>query len=506
VAEVFKTNDVAALCQLPTVELEHLPLLYDYARLTMVADPAGTRKLLLHLIKHHPGAVDTFYLLHELALQEKRPREAVAWLNVLLKLDPSATYASVLLSRLYLESKASSAALRRAYDILHKSAATRKDHVMQLAKALLLLREGQRPDRQQQLIPAIQRFAEVLKDDPRNLMAAHGLACCTALRGDANEACRMLDRIAETSPNDSTSKDNALVHQLIAHIQSGNTPHAVSLAKTLRIETASIRHRSSIAYAYLCSGQANKAKEILEQARATLLSYPVSAQDEGLLSMLNYDLTIVTVCGVVDRLAKPDKLDLAKLEDMKNDIRAALDMAKVAANSNYKRDAGTSILFMNDIISQLKNLEKERLRQVQRVKRHRLQDEQLHGEWRRQAEEARAQRDLENQRAMERKEALRRARLEAANAFQESTRRMNPTQEEIGYRERDEYAEGALTPDVEPIGQGELMDESGIGLDHSLLDALENPTFVVGTLNVNETLAPETMDPINATQIGLDAA
>lgn len=177
---------------------EHVPLLYNLALLLEKTAAPRAKQLYVFLVKYHSCFKAAFYRLHFMAKEEGHLHQAAAWMQWLLKVHPKEAAAQSCLAQLYMER----VGVKDALGIFEKVKASTSQLPIALAAGAASLQACQQSSSRWRVLldTSKQLFLDALREDPRNILAAHGYACCDgiALQNDAAES--MLNSVSEVMP------------------------------------------------------------------------------------------------------------------------------------------------------------------------------------------------------------------------------------------------------------------------------------------------------------------
>lgn len=181
-----------------TVDVSYVPLLFNLALLRERSDVSRARQLYVYLVKHHSTFAAPYYRLHHLAKEAGHLQQAVAWMQWLLKVHPQEATAQTCVAQLYKETSH----VREALVIFEKLRAAKSHPSIALAVGATSLQACQQSSSQwaKLLSSARSFYRAALAKDPRNILAAHGYACCDGIEGSSDAAESMLNNVSEVTP------------------------------------------------------------------------------------------------------------------------------------------------------------------------------------------------------------------------------------------------------------------------------------------------------------------
>ncbi|KAG5474200.1 hypothetical protein CUR178_04313 [Leishmania enriettii] len=271
------------------VDVSYVPLLYNLALLLEKREPARARQLYVYLVKHHSTFTAPYYRLHFLAKEAGLLQQAVAWLQWLLKVHPVEAAAQTCMAQLYMESSS----VKEALAIFKKVNASELQLSVALAVGATSLQACQQSSSQwpKLLSSARSFYRRALAKDPRNILAAHGYACCDGLerRGDAAEA--MLNSVSEVTPLSTVPTRNVDAHRANVKMLSHGYKQAADYFARMPSRTS--EQDAMYSYCVAIEGRYAEALELMHSA-----TVKASGEDP----MLVYNTALLHFMAFVDGL------------------------------------------------------------------------------------------------------------------------------------------------------------------------------------------------------------
>ncbi|CAJ1029975.1 hypothetical protein, conserved [Leishmania lindenbergi] len=244
------------------VDVSYVPLLYNLALLLEKREPARARQLYVYLVKHCSTFAAPYYRLHFLAKEAGQLQQAVAWLQWLLKVHPMEAAAQTCMAQLYMERSN----VKEALAIFKKVNASELQLPVALAVGSTSLQACQQSSSQWPKLLASARsfYRDVLAKDPRNILAAHGYACCDGLerRGDAAEA--MLNSVSEVTSLSTVSTSNVDAHRANVKMLSHGYKQAADYFA--RMPTRTSEQDAMYSFCMATEGRYTEALELMHTA------------------------------------------------------------------------------------------------------------------------------------------------------------------------------------------------------------------------------------------------
>ncbi|KAG5473908.1 hypothetical protein LSCM1_04543 [Leishmania martiniquensis] len=271
------------------VDVSYVPLLYNLALLLEKREPARAQQLYVYLVKHYSTFTAPYYRLHFLAKEAGLLQQAVAWLQWLLKVHPMEATAQTCMAQLYMEK----VNVKEALSIFTKVNASELQLPVALAVGATSLQACQQSSSQWPRLLASARsfYRKALAKDPRNILAAHGYACCDGLerRGDAAEA--MLNSVSEVTPLSTVPTSNVDAHRANVKMLSHGYKQAADYFARMPSRTS--EQDSMYSYCLAIEGRYSEALELMHTA-----SVKASGEDP----MLAYNTALLHFMAFVDGL------------------------------------------------------------------------------------------------------------------------------------------------------------------------------------------------------------
>ncbi|CAC9510462.1 RNA polymerase-associated protein CTR9 [Leishmania donovani] len=291
------------------VDVSYVPLLYNLALLLEKRELARARQLYVYLVKHHSTFAAPYYRLHFLAKEAGQLQQAMAWLQWLLKVHPMEAAAQTCMAQLYMETSSAKEALA----IFKKVNASELQLPVALAVGATSLQACQQSSSQWPKLLASARsfYREALAKDPRNILAAHGYACCDGLerRGDAAEA--MLNSVSEVTPLSTVPTSNVDAHRANVKMLSHGYKQAADYFSRMPTRTS----EQDAMYSY-CVATEGRYAEALELIHAASIKAP------GEDPMLVYNTALLHFMAFVDGLKGTRALTAAQGESLLSHLEA----------------------------------------------------------------------------------------------------------------------------------------------------------------------------------------
>ncbi|KAG5490299.1 hypothetical protein JKF63_00419 [Porcisia hertigi] len=285
------------------VDVCYVPLLYNLALLYEKREPARARQLYVYLVKHYSTFAAPYYRLHFLAREAGQLRQAVAWLQWLLKVHSTEAAAQTCVAQLYMERSN----VKEALAIFKKVNASESQLPIALAVGATSLLACQQSSSQWPKLLASARsfYRQALAKDPRNILAAHGYACCDGLerRSDAAEA--MLNSVSEVVPLSTVPTSNVDAHRANVKMLSHGYKQAADYFA--RMSTRTSEQDAMYSYCMAIEGRYTEALELMHAA---------SVKAPGEDPMLVYNTALLHFMAFVDGLKGTRAVTAAQGEEL----------------------------------------------------------------------------------------------------------------------------------------------------------------------------------------------
>jgi RNA polymerase-associated protein CTR9 len=297
------------------VDVVYVPLLYNLGLLLEKSDAARARQLYVYLVKHHSTFAAPYYRLYHLARAAGHLHQAVAWMQWLLKVYPQEATAQTCIAQLYMETSN----VREALAIFEKVHAAKSRLPVALAVGATSLRACQQSSSQWPKLLASARsfFLSALAKDPRNILAAHGYACCDGIEGRHDAAESMLNSVSEVTPLSSTPMHNVDSHRANVKMLSHGYKQAADYFVRMPIRTA----EQDAMYSYCMAVEGR-----YEEALKLIASAAVKAPGED--PMLVYNTALLHFMAFVDGLRGTRALTGTQGENLLAHLEAGLQGAR----------------------------------------------------------------------------------------------------------------------------------------------------------------------------------
>lgn len=271
------------------VDTAYVPLLYNLALLRERREPARAQQLYVYLVKHHCTFAAPYYRLHALAKEAGHLQQAVAWLQWLLKVRPQEAMSQTCMAQLYMER----ANVKEALAIFERVKAVKSQLPIALAVGATSLQACQQSSSQWAKLLASARayYSMALVKDPRNILAAHGYACCDGLERKSDAAESMLNSVSEVTPLSAVPTRSVDAHRANVKMQSHGYKQAADYFARMSTRTS----EQDVMYSY-CRATEGRYTEALELMRTAAVKAP------GEDPMLVYNTALLHFMAFVDGL------------------------------------------------------------------------------------------------------------------------------------------------------------------------------------------------------------
>ncbi|KAK7200237.1 RNA polymerase-associated protein CTR9 [Novymonas esmeraldas] len=307
------------------VDIMYVPLLYNLALLREGCDPARARQLYVYLVKHHSTFAAPYYRLHFMAKAAGQLQQAVAWLQWLLKVHPAEAAAQTCLAQLYMERSS----VKEALAIFTKVKASESQLPVALAVGATSLQACQQSSSQwpKLLDSARSFFRAALAKDPRNILAAHGYACCDGLERRSDAAESMLNSVSEVTPLSTVPTSHVDAHRANVKMLSGGYKQAADYFSRMPTRTS----EQEAMYSY-CMASEGRYAEALDLMRAA------SAKASGEDAMLVYNTALLHFMAFVDGLKGIRAVTAAEGDVLLSHLEAGLQGAALLDTMKGKHE------------------------------------------------------------------------------------------------------------------------------------------------------------------------
>lgn len=305
----------------PALPMRFVPLVYNLALLKEKSDRALASRLYTFLVKTHCIFPDPYFRLHLMAVEDGHHKQGVAWLSLLIrvmkaaqeKATTGASYkkyipvAEALIAVDYYTQKKYNAA-KLLLDSACSSSSSRSrrvessdskdfDPVPFLCYGIIYLQRAQQvgKDNQRLLSKAKKNFELVLRKDPVNLLAAHGLGCCLGLEDEYDRCQALLVHVSHSLPNCSYVLDGHRAHISNAKTRMENYKQAIDYLSKEKNRTAA--QDSSLGLCYAAEGRYEEACAVLLDATKKSPNQPMLLYNAALIHCAAF-LHGVAVAGV----------------------------------------------------------------------------------------------------------------------------------------------------------------------------------------------------------------
>ncbi|KPI87708.1 hypothetical protein ABL78_3181 [Leptomonas seymouri] len=296
------------------VDVAYVPLLYNLGLLLEKSDTARARQMYVYLVKHHSTFAAPYYRLHYLAKAAGHLHQAVAWMQWLLKVHPQEATAQTCMAQLYMEKSH----VREALAIFEKVHASKSQLPVALAVGATSLRACQQSSSQwPKLLGSARSFYRAaLAKDPRNILAAHGYACCDGIEGRSDAAESMLNSVSEVTSLSSVPTMNVDAHRANVKMMSQGYKQAADYFTRMPARTS----EQEAMYSYCMAVEG-----CYEEALGLMASAFNKAPGEE--PMLVYNTALLHFMAFVDGLRGTRALSGAKGEDLLKHLEVGLEKA-----------------------------------------------------------------------------------------------------------------------------------------------------------------------------------
>ncbi|KPA80678.1 hypothetical protein ABB37_04858 [Leptomonas pyrrhocoris] len=297
------------------VDVAYVPLLYNLGLLREKGDAARARQMYVYLVKHHSTFAAPYYRLYYLARAAGHLHQAVAWMQWLLKVHPQEATAQTCTAQLYMEKSH----VREALAIFDKLHASKSQLPVALAVGATSLRACQQsPSQWSKLLASARSFYRAaLAKDPRNILAAHGYACCDGIEGRSDAAESMLNSVSEVTSLSPVPTLNVDAHRANVKMLSHGYKQAADYFIRMPIRTS--EQEAMYSYCMAVEGRYEEALKLIASA---------SVKAPGEVPMLTYNTALLHFMAFVDGLRGTRALSGAKGEDLLKHLEAGLEGAR----------------------------------------------------------------------------------------------------------------------------------------------------------------------------------
>lgn len=298
-----------------SVDVVYVPLLYNLGLLREKSDAARAQQLYVYLVKHHSTFAGPYYRLYHLAKAAGHLRQAVAWMQWLLKVHPQEATAQTCIAQLYMEKSH----VREALAIFEKVRASKSHLAVALAVGATSLQACQQSASQwaRLLTSARSFYRAALAADPRNILAAHGYACCDGIEGCSDAAESMLNSVSEVTPLSKVPTLNVDAHRANVKMLSHGYKQAADYFA--RMPTRTSEQEAMYSYCMAVEGRYEEALQLIASA---------TAKAPGEDPMLVYDTALLHFMAFVDGLRGTRALAGPAGESLLQHLEAGLQGAR----------------------------------------------------------------------------------------------------------------------------------------------------------------------------------
>eukprot|EP00796_Vickermania_ingenoplastis_P002342 gene2342-1472_t len=257
----------------PEIELRHVPLLYNLALLTEKSNRPLSRHLYTLLVKTHCTFQDAYFRLFAMSKEDGHHRQAVMWLSLLSRVLRETRSHNTDLPRAFIgvalfedRQFKPAMALLRAKDAAG-SGAPSIDPAAVLCLAVFYLRcaHMRGKDNKNFLRKAKAQFERVLRHDPSNLLAAHGLGCCLGIEDEHDRCQSLLNHVSESLPNRQYVKNDLVANISNVKTRVENFKQAIDYLPD-KSEARNASQDTCLGLCYAAESRFTEAREVLLQA------------------------------------------------------------------------------------------------------------------------------------------------------------------------------------------------------------------------------------------------
>lgn len=184
-----------------------IPILFNFALLLEKEQPHRAIAIYRFMVTTFPKDPNSFYRLALLAFEANEETEAIQWVIQLLRERPNDDGGYAILARILHSFAAKDPSWDAQVMQVFKNQSERTVAIG-VAIGIVYLEEAQRSERighvdvaSIKAAKALDRFRHALSIDKGNVLAAHGAACCIALKGQIVNASGLFERVAEAQCN-----------------------------------------------------------------------------------------------------------------------------------------------------------------------------------------------------------------------------------------------------------------------------------------------------------------
>eukprot|EP00658_Telonema_sp_P-2_P047840 TRINITY_DN36419_c0_g1_i1.p1 TRINITY_DN36419_c0_g1~~TRINITY_DN36419_c0_g1_i1.p1 ORF type:complete len:572 (-),score=215.13 TRINITY_DN36419_c0_g1_i1:245-1960(-) len=285
---------------------------------------ATAQRLLIAIVKRFPQMKEAYHLLADIALSHRQFTQAQKWLALCLSVFPADSMALTTLSKMCVDVDAPKVAeevLKRANNTCPSAT---------LARGALYLKSSQVPsDKAPELLMAAKDcFTSVLRRDPANVLAAHGVACCVSagggniskrIRMPAAEQC--LYQVGSLLLNDPSIAAGSTYNQVNHMVRTRACTSGIVLL-TRYEESLTVAQRVALAFCYASQRDFTGAIQALDKA------IEMKPEDQG----LRYNRLVLLFGSIAFDLGSKKISDVVA-----DDIRSRLESASTLAMSFVNR-------------------------------------------------------------------------------------------------------------------------------------------------------------------------
>lgn len=289
VAEVANTHEwLTSIAPLP---IQIFPIVYNAALKLEQSNLPLARAYYCLLVKKFPQHREPYLRLHELACEAHHWQQAFEWLALMRTALPNDSLATAYEAKLF-----STLGLHNAAAGVLDTAPERKNIEVALAYASIYLWGAQQRSRKatKQLHYAKNRYEWVLKKDPANILAAHGVACCVALASSPLEAHSALERVAELKANEPYVQEGIDAH--LANVKVTTDACQGSIVLLEKKENKSAAQYGALTYCYAATDQFDKAIAAVEKGLQAFPNHPPLVYNSALVY---FAAVLKLMCGAV---------------------------------------------------------------------------------------------------------------------------------------------------------------------------------------------------------------
>jgi RNA polymerase-associated protein CTR9 len=305
---------------------EQFPYVYNAALLLEHSDPARARRLYVRLVKSAPSQSASYERLVILAERTGRVAEALRWARLLQAAAPRDS-TGIVLQAWVLKNHGH---LLEALELVRGAVQQNKSPELASAYGSLYMSDIAGSGRAEAKINhALNGFKFALAADRRNVLAAHGAACCVAANGWHAKASVLLERVSEIDCNVPTVKTNVREHRFNVLLATHGYRNAIS---TFAKKAERTKHqRCALA---LCYSKVGNHDEAINELNTALAEHPKDAT-------VCFYLSFALLSAAFDTVTSPLPVDHAVGTVARDRIQRALDTFQYAAavRSTEQREA-----------------------------------------------------------------------------------------------------------------------------------------------------------------------